>query len=55
MPFDHCASSCSGETGSGKSELRRLATKALIDFSVPGVGKKGAKLAQQIPNAEVRR
>jgi ABC-type dipeptide/oligopeptide/nickel transport system ATPase component len=44
----------SGETGSGKSELRRLAIKSLIDLSLSSPGKKGAKLGQQIPNAEVR-
>ncbi|CED82854.1 glycosyltransferase family 2 protein [Phaffia rhodozyma] len=42
----------SGETGSGKSELRRLLIRSFIDLSVTGPGKKGAKLMQQIPNAE---
>lgn len=41
-----------GETGSGKSEARRLATKHLIDLSSPLPGKKGSKLAQLIPAAQ---
>lgn len=42
----------SGETGSGKSESRRLAVKSLLELSVSSPGKKGAKLATQIPAAE---
>ncbi|EAU81188.2 chitin synthase 8 [Coprinopsis cinerea okayama7 len=41
-----------GETASGKSEARRLAIKSLITLSVPPAGKKGSKLAQQIPASE---
>lgn len=43
---------CSGETGSGKSESRRLAIKSIIELSVSSPGKKGSKLATQIPAAE---
>ncbi|GJE86394.1 Myosin domain-containing chitin synthase 8 [Phanerochaete sordida] len=42
----------SGETGSGKSENRRLAIKTLLDLSVSNPGKKGSKLAHQLPAAE---
>lgn len=42
----------SGETASGKSEIRRLAIKALIELGVPPPGKRGSKLAFQIPAAE---
>lgn len=42
----------SGETGSGKSESRRLAIKTIIELSVPNPGKKGSKLSAQIPSAE---
>ncbi|PCH37422.1 glycosyltransferase family 2 protein [Wolfiporia cocos MD-104 SS10] len=42
----------SGETGSGKSENRRLAIKTLLELSVSQPGKKGAKLAYQVPAAE---
>ncbi len=42
----------SGETGSGKSESRRLAIKTILDLSVSNPGKKGAKLANQVPAAE---
>ncbi|KAA1474601.1 glycosyltransferase family 2 protein [Dentipellis sp. KUC8613] len=42
----------SGETGSGKSENRRLAIKTLLELSVSNPGKKGSKLAHQIPAAE---
>ncbi|KAF8314090.1 glycosyltransferase family 2 protein [Clavulina sp. PMI_390] len=42
----------SGETGSGKSESRRLAIKSIIELSVSNPGKKGAKLGNQIPSAE---
>lgn len=41
-----------GETGSGKSENRRLALKSIIELSSSNPGKKGAKLASQIPSAE---
>ena len=43
---------CSGETGSGKSENRRLAIKTLLELSVSQPGKKGAKLVNQVPAAE---
>jgi chitin synthase len=42
----------SGETGSGKSENRRLAVKTLLELSVSNPGKKGSKLASQVPAAE---
>ncbi|PFH46960.1 glycosyltransferase family 2 protein [Amanita thiersii Skay4041] len=42
----------SGETASGKSENRRLAIKALLELSVSNPGKKGSKLANQVPAAE---
>lgn len=42
----------SGETGSGKSELTRLASKAILSLSLASSGKKGSKLASQIPNAQ---
>ncbi|KAH9045953.1 glycosyltransferase family 2 protein [Lactarius hengduanensis] len=41
-----------GETGSGKSENRRLAIKTLLELSVSNPGKKGSKLAHQVPAAE---
>lgn len=41
-----------GETGGGKSENRRLSIKTLLDLSVSNPGKKGAKLANQVPAAE---
>ncbi|KAG6826424.1 hypothetical protein H0H92_015837 [Tricholoma furcatifolium] len=41
-----------GETGSGKSENRRLAIKTLLELSVNSPGKKGSKLASQVPAAE---
>ncbi|KAJ7724605.1 glycosyltransferase family 2 protein [Mycena maculata] len=41
----------SGETSSGKSENRRLAIKSLLELSVSAPGKKGSKLAQQVPAA----
>lgn len=41
-----------GETSSGKSENRRLALKSIIELSVSNPGKKGSKLATQIPSAE---
>jgi chitin synthase len=42
----------SGETGSGKSENRRLAIKALLELSVSNPGKKGSKLGTQVPASE---
>ncbi|KAJ7594228.1 glycosyltransferase family 2 protein [Mycena floridula] len=42
----------SGETGSGKSENRRLAIKSILELSVSNPGKKGHKLATQIPASE---
>ncbi|KAF9001145.1 glycosyltransferase family 2 protein [Cyathus striatus] len=42
----------SGETGSGKSENRRLSIKTLLELSVSNPGKKGSKLATQVPAAE---
>ncbi|KAG6369959.1 P-loop containing nucleoside triphosphate hydrolase protein [Boletus reticuloceps] len=42
----------SGETGSGKSETRRLVIKTLPELSVSNPGKKGSKLATQVPAAE---
>ena len=39
--------------GSGKSEMRRLAIKAVSEVSVASQGKKGYKLGGQIANAEV--
>ena len=42
----------SGETASGKSENRRLAIKSLLELSVSNPGKKGSKLASQVPAAE---
>ncbi|TCD65299.1 hypothetical protein EIP91_002824 [Steccherinum ochraceum] len=41
-----------GETGSGKSENRRLAIKTILELSVSNPGKKGSKLSTQIPAAE---
>ncbi|KAF7973093.1 hypothetical protein HWV62_16302, partial [Athelia sp. TMB] len=42
----------SGETGSGKSENRRLAIKAFLELSVSNPGKKGSKLSAQVPASE---
>ncbi|KAJ7506253.1 P-loop containing nucleoside triphosphate hydrolase protein, partial [Mycena galericulata] len=42
----------SGETVSGKSEDRRLAIKTLLELSVSSPGKKGSKLATQVPASE---
>ncbi|KAL4258503.1 TRAFAC class myosin-kinesin ATPase superfamily protein [Pleurotus pulmonarius] len=42
----------SGETASGKSENRRLTIKTLLELSVSNPGKKGAKLATQVPASE---
>ncbi|CAO1629389.1 unnamed protein product [Parajaminaea phylloscopi] len=41
-----------GETSSGKSEVRRLALRALINLGAAAPGKKGWKLATQIPSGE---
>lgn len=41
-----------GETSAGKSEIRRLAVRALINLSAAAPGKKGWKLASQIPSGE---
>ena len=52
-PIDHVSSTnASGESGSGKSENRRLAIKTLLELSVSNPGKKGSKLITQIPAAE---
>ncbi|KAF8549445.1 P-loop containing nucleoside triphosphate hydrolase protein [Imleria badia] len=37
---------------SGKSETQRLAIKTLLELSVSNPGKKGSKLATQVPAAE---
>ncbi|KAG5651222.1 hypothetical protein H0H81_009434 [Sphagnurus paluster] len=42
----------SGDTGSGKSENRRLAIKSLLELSVSSPGKKGSKLTTQVPASE---
>ncbi|KAF7292507.1 Glycosyltransferase family 2 protein [Mycena kentingensis (nom. inval.)] len=42
----------SGETGSGKSENYRLAIKTILELSVSNPGKKGSKLATQVPASE---
>ncbi|KZT19143.1 glycosyltransferase family 2 protein [Neolentinus lepideus HHB14362 ss-1] len=42
----------SGETGSGKSESRRLSIKILLELSINGPGKRGAKLVDQLPASE---
>jgi len=39
--------------GSGKSEMRRLAIKAISEVSVASPGKKGSKVGAQFANAEV--
>lgn len=44
---------CSGAVGSGKSEMKRLAIKAISEVSVASHGKKGYKLGGQVANAEV--
>ncbi|KAH7106969.1 glycosyltransferase family 2 protein [Auriculariales sp. MPI-PUGE-AT-0066] len=41
-----------GDTASGKSENRRLAIKSILELSVSNPGKKGSKLATQLPAAE---
>lgn len=43
----------SGETGSGKSEARRLSIKAISQLSAVGMGKRPMKMAAQIANGEV--
>ena len=43
----------SGETGSGKSEARRLSIKAISQLSAVGMGKRSAKMATQVANGEV--
>ena len=48
----HSIFSSRGETGSGKSENRRLAIKSLLELSVSNPGKKGSKLATQLPASE---
>ncbi|WFD06900.1 chitin synthase [Malassezia vespertilionis] len=40
-----------GETGSGKSEARRLALRAILELSVALPGKRGARLGFQLPAA----
>ncbi|KIM66094.1 hypothetical protein SCLCIDRAFT_1155370, partial [Scleroderma citrinum Foug A] len=42
----------SGETVSGKSENCHLAIKSLLELSVSNPGKKGSKLASQVPTVE---
>jgi len=42
----------SGESGSGKSENRRLAIKSILELSVSNPGKKGSKLVHQVPASE---
>ena len=51
-PLTHSIFSSRGETGSGKSESRRLAIKSLLELSVSNPGKKGSKLAAQLPASE---
>ena len=43
----------SGAVGGGKTEMRRLAIKAISEVSVATPGKKGSKIGGQIANAEV--
>ncbi|ORY22433.1 chitin synthase-domain-containing protein [Naematelia encephala] len=42
----------SGAMGSGKSEMRRLAIKAISEVSVAPAGKKGYKVGGQVANAQ---
>ncbi|TEB29002.1 hypothetical protein FA13DRAFT_1866086 [Coprinellus micaceus] len=49
---DQCIVFMWGETLSGKSESRHLATKALLTLSTPALGKKNNKLASSIPATE---
>lgn len=44
---------CSGPTGSGKSELKRLAIEAITQVSLANPGKKGSKIGLQVSSAEV--
>jgi len=44
----------SGLAGSGKSETRRLAIRAICELSTPAQGKRGSKIGSQVANAEVR-
>jgi chitin synthase len=39
--------------GSGKSEMKRLAIRAISEISAASPGKKGSKVSGQIANAEV--
>ncbi|RXK42203.1 chitin synthase [Tremella mesenterica] len=41
-----------GASGSGKTEMRRLAVKAISEVSVASPGRKGAKVGPQVANAE---
>ncbi|OCF76617.1 chitin synthase [Kwoniella mangroviensis CBS 8886] len=41
-----------GSVGSGKTEMRRLAIKAISEVSVAAPGKKGSKAGSQVANAE---
>ncbi|KAJ9113179.1 hypothetical protein QFC22_006018 [Naganishia vaughanmartiniae] len=41
-----------GETGSGKSEARRLSIKAISQLSAVGMGKRPMKMAAQVANGE---
>lgn len=43
----------SGAVGSGKTEIRRLAIKAILELSSAASGKKGSKIGPQVANAEV--
>jgi chitin synthase len=45
----------SGLAGSGKSETRRLAIRAICELSSPAHGKRGSKIGSQVANAEVCR
>ncbi|WWC67634.1 uncharacterized protein I206_101544 [Kwoniella pini CBS 10737] len=42
----------SGSVGSGKTEIRRLAIKAISEVSVAAPGKKGSKVGSQVANAQ---
>ena len=42
----------SGETASGKSENHCLAIKLLLKLSISNLGRKGSKLASQVPVAK---
>lgn len=43
----------SGPTGSGKTELKRLAIEAITQISLANPGKKGSKIGVQVSSAEV--